>query len=227
MYMQQIQQTQLFGSTSTQLPILAHRFGMSGPRVLVIGGVHGDEIEGVWAAQGLLHEFMRSFAYKLRLTLVPTLNLDGVLQRERRNARGVDLNRNLPTNDWSAVVATERYHPGPSPGSEPENQALMRFLAEEKQDFIISLHSWKPMLNINGNCRKEAEEIKKHTGYAIEESIGYPTPGCLGTYAGLEREMPTLTYEVERGLDQASILRIHVPAILEALKITEKQGARS
>ena len=217
-------QSFVFGQTASGVPILAHNFGQTGPRVLILGGVHGDEIEGVWAAHGLLNAFAQSFPYKLRLTLVPAFNLDGVLGKERRNSRGVDLNRNLPTNDWTDKVATERYNPGPSANSEPENQALVKFIDSEKPAFILSLHSWKPMLNINGDCRAEAEEIAKRTGYIIEETIGYPTPGCLGTYTGLEREMPTLTYEVERGLDQASVLKIHVPAILESLKVSEKRG---
>ncbi len=57
----------------------------------------------------------------------------------------------------------------------------------------------------------------------IEESIGYPTPGCLGTYCGLERDMPTLTYEIERGLSAKEIVQKHLPAILEGLKVTEKR----
>jgi protein MpaA len=214
----------IFGLTSTGLPIPAYRFGSTGARVLILGGVHGDEIEGVWAGYGLLKEFSESFPFQLQLTLVPAFNLDGVLARDRRNGRGVDLNRNLPTQDWSDKVASERYHPGPRAGSEPENHALAKFLDEEKPHFILSLHSWKPMLNINGHCRAEAEQIAKRTSYIIEETIGYPTPGCLGTYAGLEREMPTLTYEIERGLDQESVLKIHVPAILEALKVSERRG---
>lgn len=214
----------IFGSTSSGLPIPAYKFGHTGARILVLGGVHGDEIEGVWASYGLLKSFAESFPYKLRLTLVPAFNLDGVLAKDRRNARGVDLNRNLPTHDWNERAATERYSPGPAPNSEPENQALTKFLETEKPQFILTLHSWKPMLNLNGDCRPEAEEISKRTGYILDESIGYPTPGCLGTYAGLEREVPTLTYEIERGLDQASILRVHVPAILESLKISERRG---
>lgn len=219
-------QSFVFGHTTTRLPIPAYRFGHLGPKVLILGGVHGDEIEGVWAAYGLLDSFAGSFPYHLDLILVPAFNLDGVLAKERRNARKVDLNRNLPTRDWTDNVAQERYFPGPSANSESENQALVRFLESEKPALIISLHSWKPLLNINGDCLVEAEAIHRHTGYRIEESIGYPTPGCLGTYAGLERDMPTLTYEIERGLDQNSVLTTHIPAILEALKVAEKRGPR-
>ena len=217
-------QTFIFGKSRGGLPITAYRFGSVGPKVLVIGGVHGDEIEGVVAAQGLLERFVQNFPFKLQLTLIPMFNIDGVLRRTRSNAAGIDLNRNLPTKDWTSEVANPRYFPGPSANSEPENKALVNFLDSERPTFILSLHSRHPMLNINGSCRKEAEEISKHTGYIIEETIGYPTPGCLGTYSGLEREMPTLTYEVERGLDDQSILSIHVPAICEALKVVESRG---
>lgn len=220
-------QSFIFGQTATKLPIPAWRFGRSGPRVLVLGGIHGDEIEGVIAAQGLLAHFASSFAYQLRLTLVPMANLDGVIRRERRNARGVDLNRNLPSKDWTNQVAEPRYYPGPVANSEPENQALVNFLNAEAPAFILSLHSWHPMLNINGDCRAEAEAIAARIGYKITETIGYPTPGCLGTYAGLERGMPTLTYEIERGLAAEPILQQHVPAILEGLKITERRNGSS
>jgi protein MpaA len=220
----------IFGKTATGLPIPAYRFG-EGPeskaaRVLIIGGVHGSEIEGVWAALGLLKSFSESFPYHLRLTLIPMLNVDGVLTRERKNGHKVDLNRNMPTRDWTNDVKEEKYYPGPHANSEPESVALVNFLEREPQDFILSLHSWNPMLNVNGDCSPEAEEIQKHTGYRIEKSIGYPTPGCLGTYAGLERAMPTITYEIERGLSQDQVLSIHVPAILNALKLSEKRGQK-
>lgn len=219
----------IFGKTAMGLPIAAYRFsnyGANNPaKVLILGGVHGDEIEGTVAAHGLVESLLQSFPYNLDLTLVPALNLDGVLHRTRTNFRGVDLNRNMATKDWSPVVKTPRYHPGPHANSEPEVQALARFIDEEKPQFVLSLHSWHPVLNVNGDCMKEAEVLAKWTGYKIDADIGYPTPGCLGTYAGLERNSPTLTYEIERGMDLQKILQIHVPAILEALKETEKRGS--
>src|SRR5690606_13618890 len=156
-----------FGQTRTGLPISAFKFGSSGPKVLTLAGVHGDEWEGVVAAQGLLKRFADSFTYKIQLTLVPMFNLNGILKKERKNASGVDLNRNLPTNDWSAEVTNERYFPGTTPNSEPENQALVAWLETNKPQFVLSLHSYKPMININGNCRPEAEVLQRLTGYEV------------------------------------------------------------
>jgi protein MpaA len=102
-------------------------------------------------------------------------------------------------------------------------QALSAWIEKEKPKFILSLHSWYPVLNVNGDCAAEAEVLSAWTGYRIDDDIGYPTPGCLGTFAGLERTSPTLTYEIERGLNAESILHTHVPAIMECLKCTEKR----
>ncbi len=214
------------GLTENSLPIFAYHFGRAGKRVLILGGVHGDEVEGVVLAQGILSRLLRHDDLSLRLTLIPTFNLDGVLAKTRGNARGVDLNRNLPTKDWSNIATTPRYQPGPSPLSESENRALVEFIENEKPDFIISLHSWKPMLNINepkGSviCEKVAKVIASHTGDIIEPTIGYSTPGCLGTFAGFERGIPTITYEIERGMKAPEVLRRHLQAVFEGLKVLE------
>jgi protein MpaA len=213
--------------TVNQLPIPAFAFGSEGPEVLILGGVHGDEREGVEAGWGLYRRWSQSFPFHLRLTLVPMLNVDGVIRHQRVNANGVDLNRNMATNDWSKSFTNPRYNPGPSPNSEPETLALIRLVEELKPALIISLHSWHPVLNINGDCAREASAIAQWTGYRVDDSIGYPTPGCLGTYCGLERDTPTLTYEIERGIDPVQIERIHLPAIEEALKVTESTRRKS
>jgi protein MpaA len=214
----------IFGYSPLNLPILAHRFGkrIRKPHVLILGGVHGDEPEGVVAANGLIARWLQDYPFLIQSTIVPTFNAEGVLNKNRLNSRGVDLNRNLPTKDWSPEIATPRYNPGPFAASEPENQALIKFLEQEKPQFILSLHSWKPILNTNGDCEKIARAIASFVPYEVSPTIGYSTPGCLGTYAGLERNIPTLTYEIERGLTFDLILRDHLPAIEAGLKTLEQ-----
>ncbi len=211
----------IFAKSAAGIPIPAYRFGHTGPEILILAAVHGDESEGVVAANGLMEKFIQSFPYRLQITLVPAFNIDGVLAKSRTNFHGVDLNRNMATKDWSPVIKTPRYHPGPFANSEPETTALAKFIEMTKPKFILSLHSWFPVINVNGDCLEIAQTLHNFTGYKIDTDIGYPTPGCLGTYAGLERSSPVITYEIERGLDAASILKTHVPAILEALKTCE------
>jgi murein peptide amidase A len=218
---------ELFARTSKKIPVFKYSFGQSGPRALIIGGVHGDEPEGVIAAQGVLAALNESFNLNLQVTIIPEFNPEGILMAQRMNSNGVDLNRNLPTKDWSPIAAKERYFPGPSANSEPENKALVQLLEAVPYDLIISLHSWNPMININGpGCEPEAEVLKKHTGYAIEPDIGYPTPGSLGTYSGKERNIATITFEIQREIAFDQISKIHVPALLECLKQTEKRAKK-
>lgn len=208
------------GRSALGLPIEAIQFKpeLGAAKVLILGGVHGDEVEGVTVALGVLQALQLNYQLPYSTTLIPRFNPDGVLLKTRANFNGVDLNRNLPTQDWTSEVKSPRYHPGPHAASEPENQALISWLTQHQPQLIISLHSWYPVLNVNGDCLKVAEILQKWTQYKIDTDIGYPTPGSLGTYAGLERHWPTLTYEVERGSPLPTCLKIHVPAILEALE---------
>jgi protein MpaA len=225
-------QIEVIGSSRWGLPLISHTWSRpTAPRVLLLGGVHGDEIEGVALARALLAEAIRrpAFGLALDLQIIAEVNPDGVLAKTRGNGAGVDLNRNMDTQDWSPIALTERYQPGPQAMSEPETRALAEQILSYKPDLIISLHSWKPMLNVNDApnsqlCTQVAERIARHTGDRIEPNIGYSTPGCLGTWAALERGIPTLTYEIERGLALNKVVQLHQPAVIDGLKVLEKHS---
>ncbi|MCZ0933521.1 MAG: M14 family zinc carboxypeptidase [Oligoflexia bacterium] len=217
-------QTKIFAVSSQGLPILSYVFGSTGPVALILGGVHGDEPEGNYIALGLLKKWMQNFPYKLKVYLVPSFNIEGSLTAQRANANQVDLNRNLPTKNWTSQFKKERYHPGPKACSEAENKHLVEWINNNPVKLILSLHSWNPMINTNGNCLPEASIMAKAIGYKLTDDIGYPTPGSLGDYCGLERDIPVITYEAERGESIKQALNKHVPAIEKALFETEKRS---
>ena len=216
-------QTKIFSTSSQGLPIISYVFGSTGPLVLILGGVHGDEPEGNYIALGLLKKWIQSFPYKLQVHLVPCFNIEGSLTAQRTNANKVDLNRNLPTKNWTSQFEKERYYPGAKACSERENKHLVEWINNKQLKLILSLHSWNPMINTNGNCQPEASILAKEVNYKITDDIGYPTPGSLGDYCGLERDIPVITYEAERGLNIKQALDKHVPAIEKALFETEKR----
>ena len=147
----------------------------------LIAGTHGDEIEGVYVLERLLGwPGLLKACYPM--VVIPVLNKDGHHKKNRLNARGVDLNRNYPTSDWSSKVTAAKYHPGEFPLSEPENIFLHNLFECYPPGFVMSFHSWKPIINYNGNCKEEAEFLAKFNSYPIKEDIGYPVPGSLGTY---------------------------------------------
>jgi protein MpaA len=136
----------------------------------------------------------------------------------------VDLNRNLPTKDWSPEAKNPRYPPGPAAGSEPENQALVRLIELCRPAAILSAHSFsKVQVNINGPSREWGEKLASLCAYPVTEDIGYPTPGCLGAYAGQERGIPAITLEIERGLSKERVLDLHLPLARESLLYWENR----
>ncbi len=162
----------------------------------LIGGVHGDEVEGVYVLKELFQwlKLEHSIA-DMPIVVIPILNVDGYRAQSRVNAHSVDLNRNLPTKDWSTAHSQPRYNPGQKALSEPENQFLVKLLDKYKPGMIISFHTWKPILNYNGNCKDIAEFMAKFNHYEIASDIGYPTPGSLGTFAVEKYDAPVLTFE--------------------------------
>jgi len=217
-------QAEIIGRTTDKLAINAFFFGPGQPRVLIIGGVHGDEKEGVALAYGLMAEFSKSYPFEFGLAMIPCLNLDGFLKNTRQNSNGVDLNRNLPTNDWRADYDQERYYSGKAANSESETAALVEFIEQYPLIFIISLHSYKKeLLNINGDCNPVDQSLFQAINIKLERDMGYPTPGCLGTFTGLERSIPTITYELLRGTNALELRKRHLKPIVSALKLLNDQ----
>ena len=93
--------------------------------IVLLGGVHGDEPEGVWLAKATI-EMLRQEPQHVRVpwVIVPCLNVDGFSRGTRVNGRGVDLNRNYPSRNWSPTHDKDRYFPGPSPGSEDRKSTV-------------------------------------------------------------------------------------------------------
>lgn len=170
--------------------------------VLLLGGVHGDESEGYLLVERFLDALdARGLVLDAALSVFvcPRLNPDGCTANRRTNHRNVDLNRNLPTRDWDSKFSNVRYYPGSEAGSEIESRITMNLVRTIKPALIISLHSYEnAMVNFNGACEDLATTIGVSNGLPPKGDIGYPTPGSLGTYAGWERQIPTITLEILR-----------------------------
>jgi predicted deacylase len=163
--------------------------------VLILAGIHGNERNSSACAQ-LLLEHLRAHRADLAgvpLALIPAANPDGLAKNLRFNAHRVDLNRNFPASNWSRTYAG-----GPAPASEPETQALIALLSELKPRRILSIHSHTtdPCNNFDGPASKLALAMTSHNGYPTMASIGYPTPGSLGSWAGIDRGIPIITLEL-------------------------------
>lgn len=161
----------------------------------LIAGVHGDEPEGVYVLQQLF-SWLQKLELDVSIIVVPVLNLDGLSNKTRVNANGVDLNRNWPTKTWTNSYTQSRYCPGPNPLSEPENIFLAELFTKYKPHMIISFHSLRPLLDHNQLALNDAKYLNKFNNYELTTDIGYPTPGSLGSYVDEALQCGIITYEL-------------------------------
>ncbi|MBL8020970.1 MAG: DUF2817 domain-containing protein [Leptospirales bacterium] len=207
----------VFGKSHAGLDISTNRYGTGQLSVLLIGGVHGDESEGYIFAERFESELQKDkikLPDEVVLHVCARLNPDGCKANRRTNHRNVDLNRNMPTKDWTGEFTNVRYYPGPHAGSESENQALLAMIQETRPSVILSLHSYEnPMVNFNGESEDLGKAMSEKNGLPAKGDIGYPTPGSLGTYAGWERNIPTITLEILRGQDPDTVWSTHLGGV--------------
>lgn len=164
--------------------------------IYILGAVHGDEVEGAHLAQELFNWLSETHDVDMPIIVVPIVNVDGFKLKTRVNGNGVDLNRNLPSKEWSPVAREDKYFPGIAPLSEPENIYLVSLFNKYPPRFILSFHSWYPVINYNGACKEIAEFLASYNKYPIEaDFLTHPTPGSLGEYGPQVHGAPVLTFE--------------------------------
>ncbi len=178
-------------------------------RVLVVGGIHGDELSSSAVALhwiGLAGELIPgAMPQPVHWRFVPALNPDGLLTRppRRMNANGVDLNRNFPTPNWEREAAIywekrvrrdPRRWPGPKPLSEPETRFLHDQMQQFKPHLIVSIHAPYGVLDFDGPSVPPSR-----LGRLYLDQVGI-FPGSLGNYGGVHKGVPVVTVELPNAM---------------------------
>ncbi len=207
-------------------PLFYQEFGFDdinnkGPVNLILCGVHGDEPPSIYMCFQLTRHilFDKPEALKnFKAVIAPIVNPDGFFANTRQNGNGIDVNRNLPTEDWDAMShkiwarykKDPRKYPGARGGSEPESRLQTYLIDRYKPDKIISVHAPLGFLDYDGPGDQKnynlirVEQRARYLGLNIEANskrfvkfVDYRFfPGSLGNYAGNEREIPTYTVEL-------------------------------
>lgn len=173
-------------------------------RVLLIGGIHGDEYSSISVVFKWLTMLGSGAGRDYHWRVIPILNPDGLLRppnkSQRMNANGVDLNRNFPTPNWEVDAKVhweqrarynKRRYPGPGPASEPETSFVITQLDDFEPDAVISVHAPHGVVDYDG-----PKTPPENLGPLDLLRLG-TYPGSMGRYVGVHRGIPLLTVELE------------------------------
>lgn len=189
-------------------PIEFRRIGdpRSDLKVLVVGSIHGDETQG----HRVVRRLRGPYGKRIRnadLWTITTINPDGVAADQRKNADGVDLNRNFsygfdPTLDGG-------YNSGPRPFSEPETRAVKRLSQRVDFDLAIWYHQpWGETLVPCNSSRRYAKRYARVSGLAGSPECDVYSPGSAISWQ--RHRFGTVAFVVElpgRSLHAAEVRR--------------------
>lgn len=180
----------IIGRSVKDRPIRAYHVGDpdADRTVVVISAMHGNEQQ---TPRPLIHLRDHQPITGVNMWLIPVMNPDGFRRDSRKNAHGVDLNRNFPVG-WRDLDGN--YESGPKPASEPETRAVLRFLRRIDPDRMISLH--QPLFAVDAKHSKNPR-FSRRVARAMRLPID--TVDCGGVCHG------TMTMWFNRRLDGASI----------------------
>jgi protein MpaA len=180
------------GRSRNGAPLVAPEQGERGG-LLVFGAIHGDEPESAI----LCERFLSTVSIDRPLCVVPVVNPDGLARNHKDNAAGVDLNRNFAATNFSTTHPTG-YFPGPHALSEPESAALAGLVRERQPSVIVAVHQPFACVNWDGPADEVAQLMGDACGLPLAPSLGYPTPGSFGSWAGLDLGIAVVTLELPR-----------------------------
>lgn len=163
----------ILGRSVRGRPISAvERGDPSAPRkVLVFGGIHGNEAAGVAVARRLERT---AAPINVDLWIVEHLNPDGVAAHTRQNARGVDLNRNFPYRWRRLGRRGEPTWSGPRPLSEPETRIARRLVRRVHPAVTVWFHQPLALVDSSGGELRIERDFARRVRLPLRHITPYP-----------------------------------------------------
>lgn len=190
----------IIGYSVAGRPIEVYTFGQGEREYLIVAGIHGGYEGNTIALANELIDYLTEhpdvIPSSAKLHIIRNMNPDGEARSDgvdgRVNNDGVDLNRNFPSENWTADWDRDGcwiYRPttgGLYGGSEPETRTVMGFIMNHRIVALISYHS-AALGVFPGGVPWTAES--KRLAQALSRETRYPYPpidtGCeyTGTLA--------------------------------------------
>ena len=128
------------------LPVLSLITGTHGP-----GMEAGDLVNNIfilyWVMKDVYtnwkqNEIFDWFRQNVTIDVIPTLNPWGVDNHDRKNSRGVDINRNFDASGWYSGEPTSTQYGGVEPFSEAESKALLNYVnSTDNISLLMDFHT--------------------------------------------------------------------------------------
>jgi predicted deacylase len=99
----------LHTGTKIEVPIIIERGKEAGPTILITGGIHGDEINGVEIVRQIVSKGYNK-PEKGMVICIPVVNIFGFLSQKRQFPDGRDLNRVFPGSKTGSLASIFAYH---------------------------------------------------------------------------------------------------------------------
>ena len=166
--------------------IYANYYGTGSKKIIFYAAIHGSEANTSSTLRKWMKELELNY-YKIpedkTVIVITALNPDGVANKSRFNAHGVDINRNFQTSDWvSGTYFKDTYYPtggGSAPFSEPETVAIRNFINSQRPYLTIAYHSAAGYVIPSGLAKsQEYGHI-----YSYLSGYRYITPGSEGSFS--------------------------------------------
>ncbi len=170
-------------------------------RILLLGGIHGDEYSSVSIMFKWLGKLQRYHSGLFHWIVAPLVNPDGLLKKksQRVNSNNVDLNRNFPNGEGHQIALKHwinkthknpRRYPGEKALSEKESRWMHQLITDFKPDAIVAVHAPYGIVDFDGPPKPPT-----HLGPLHLHLLG-TYPGSLGNFAGRHLQIPVVTVEL-------------------------------
>lgn len=190
-----------------------------GPHILIISGLHGNEIAGIKTAEKLKTHMLK----RGKLTIIPKANIEACSKNVRHPYYMQDLNRNFP---------------GKKQGTDTQKLAyeLYTFIRKESPDIIVDLHEWDTKFvniskrpynsiiinGIDANLLPIILKIQGSEDIYHFDILSCPPKGSLNKEVSENLKIPVLTIETDMGKEIDYRLNAHlyiIDSILDYYKM--------
>lgn len=216
-------QHMLAPGTPYATPYYINEGPQSGPTVVVVGGVHGNEIAGYHAAR----RFIDVIPKRGTLIVIPEANRLGIESNARNGGHPGDLNRDFPR----------------SRSGKPQSvlaESIWEVMQKHRPDYLFDLHEGYDFHRLNsnsvgqtiiyyptGNAKSMAQTMQQAVNASISRSghrfalLRYPIQGSLARAAGIVFGTKAMILETSRKQTLDTRITQHVTMVNAALERLE------